>query len=551
MFLMKKIALFSILFFCLISPITVFARSSAGEIIVDPQDNPLEISGWLEEQNAFSGSLRLIAGQDLKDEVSILFLPSDLILRDSDLRIDRNNIRVTGDPVLKPGIPKDFTVTITGIKEAGNYTGSLTIMPEGETMQDAVVVDIAVFAKERPQVNLLSDSKNVQLRLVNCENCFLGNVLSDSAFLNQWLLKIENLSATDIVIEKFDIAGVGTKTGFQFTNQQIQLPDTPETLPARQIGSIPLTLSRIQMPADHYTGSIYLTLADKKEPVTIPFDINVRKGPGAALLCLLFGVVLGWFARYMQNRGKPLIEQLEALDRLQVRIEGLSFEDRQILLPMVEDARKFVYQERLEIAQTRRNAIESRMEILLRVTNIQELVEKHKPENLKELQKQIKEIRDAIMLKEDEEAEKKLKLLNQLILTPVAGSTMMGLENHQKPSGLFGVDEQRVSLLMEQTQAAVSWLMIQSQKLKKAGSWLPKLTGWRDMLWSQLLYRVLRPVFYLLLLAGLLAVGLNTLYIEGNPSFGAVPFSDYLALVLWGLSADVAGRTLTNLTGGK
>lgn len=42
-------------------------------------------------------------------------------------------------------------------------------------------------------------------------------------------------------------------------------------------------------------------------------------------------------------------------------------------------------------------------------------------------------------------------------------------------------------------------------------------------------------------------VGLNALYIEQGSTFGARPSSDYLGLLLWGLSADVASRSLSGL----
>lgn len=53
----------------------------------------------------------------------------------------------------------------------------------------------------------------------------------------------------------------------------------------------------------------------------------------------------------------------------------------------------------------------------------------------------------------------------------------------------------------------------------------------------------------MVLIIGLTYVGLSTLYIEKGESFGARPSSDYLALLLWGLSADVASRSLSSLRG--
>jgi hypothetical protein len=58
-----------------------------------------------------------------------------------------------------------------------------------------------------------------------------------------------------------------------------------------------------------------------------------------------------------------------------------------------------------------------------------------------------------------------------------------------------------------------------------------------------------RPLFSLALLVGFSVVGIRALYVEKGAMFGADPFSDYLGLVLWGLSTDIASRSLSNLTG--
>jgi len=41
-----------------------------------------------------------------------------------------------------------------------------------------------------------------------------------------------------------------------------------------------------------------------------------------------------------------------------------------------------------------------------------------------------------------------------------------------------------------------------------------------------------------------LEIGFEALYMNGSPTFGANPVTDYLTAIIWGLSADVAGRTL-------
>ena len=66
---------------------------------------------------------------------------------------------------------------------------------------------------------------------------------------------------------------------------------------------------------------------------------------------------------------------------------------------------------------------------------------------------------------------------------------------------------------------------------------------------TQATYWFARPLFSLMLLLGLSVVGMRSLYMQKGSTFGADPFSDYLGLLVWGLSADVASRSLSNLAG--
>lgn len=75
------------------------------------------------------------------------------------------------------------------------------------------------------------------------------------------------------------------------------------------------------------------------------------------------------------------------------------------------------------------------------------------------------------------------------------------------------------------------------------------LAGFSDQVRAEATYWFVRPLVYMVLIIGLTLVGLNTLYIEKGETFGARPMSDYLTLFLWGLSADVASRSVSSLRG--
>jgi hypothetical protein len=77
------------------------------------------------------------------------------------------------------------------------------------------------------------------------------------------------------------------------------------------------------------------------------------------------------------------------------------------------------------------------------------------------------------------------------------------------------------------------------------------LSGVSSEVRAEATYWVVRPLLSLALLFGLSVVGIRALYVENGITFGADPFADYWELVLWGLSADVASRSLSNLSGGE
>jgi len=78
---------------------------------------------------------------------------------------------------------------------------------------------------------------------------------------------------------------------------------------------------------------------------------------------------------------------------------------------------------------------------------------------------------------------------------------------------------------------------------------LVTVSGLSEQMRAEATFWFVRPLLHLVLLTGLTLTGLNTLYIKKGEAFGARPMSDYLTLLLWGLSADVASRRLSSLRG--
>jgi hypothetical protein len=72
------------------------------------------------------------------------------------------------------------------------------------------------------------------------------------------------------------------------------------------------------------------------------------------------------------------------------------------------------------------------------------------------------------------------------------------------------------------------------------------VTGIDRGLLAEMTLRVLRPAIWVLLIAALLVLGIQQLYIK-NATFGSDLFSDYFGLLVWAISSDVASRTLASL----
>jgi len=75
---------------------------------------------------------------------------------------------------------------------------------------------------------------------------------------------------------------------------------------------------------------------------------------------------------------------------------------------------------------------------------------------------------------------------------------------------------------------------------------LAALAGAR-VIGTEVRFWLIRPLLFLILLAVLTLLGLQTLYIKAGATFGVSGLYDYLGLFLWGLTADVAQRTLQQL----
>jgi hypothetical protein len=157
--------------------------------------------------------------------------------------------------------------------------------------------------------------------------------------------------------------------------------------------------------------------------------------------------------------------------------------------------------------------------------------------------------RTLIFEEEDDRTTEIINDVRQSLLTLVESSTDGRAQDFKVASNRAGVAAGRMDQAVQMSKKMSSPSDMPSIK-KRLETWINRIKDdfWKGIQAKGTLY-VIRPLLYLVLVIFLAVVGLDTLYINSGATFGANPIGDYLGLVLWGLSADVAGRTLGNLTG--
>ncbi|MEO1069123.1 MAG: hypothetical protein AAFW95_08365 [Cyanobacteria bacterium J06638_6] len=398
----------------------------------------------------------------------------------------------------------------------------------------------------------LKGTEQIQLRLVNCSwalDCFLARrFLPASAHLNQLELQFDNPAATPATILNTAVVVQGNLTQYPLPSQALALPNETITLPSQAIASIPLTLDRSAMPPEQYLGAIYLTQAAQSNRLVLPVNLSVRSGPLLPVVIILLGVLLGRLFKYMQEVGGPQAEIRQKVYRLEADIKALAPGDRQILRPMVIETRKLVYRQQLEAADAQVALIQSRLAVLKQLRVIEDQLYDQQKQGeviLPEAWETLQQARNLVAQGKDDAATTVVAEMLQSTSAQSRGSADPAAEQMGKTllDAAVNLDKSARNAIAEaETPEPPS-------KLEQLQRFLVTLVGFSDQAKAEATYWFVRPLLYLVLLIGLTIVGLNTLYIEQGESFGARPMADYLVLLLWGLSADVASRSLTSLQG--
>jgi len=443
-----------------LTPSVAALAAAQSKIAVDPGDTPLQITGYVGDSAGFSGAIRLHATGAAIPSYQALF---------SDLRspgghvVARSHLRLASTPALPAGAFVDVTVAVDGIDTPGAYSGRLELVPAGAPRSAETVVPIALDAIGRPTLTALAPDDRVHGALARCGiACGVTSaIVPGSAGGQSQTIAFAVGASPDASVTALQVLGSGDRNGHQLTNADLGLPATLAR-PITSVGGVVrlhLSINPGSLPADHYTGTIRVTVANVDAPVTVPIDFSVRDSPYLALLALLLGIALGRLSQYLSGPGGQRRDLYEQAGRLRRRARRAG---DAAMLAQLADAQAAIDDDDLDHARRLLDAVDTGAAAAPRAPDARAPPAQPGP---------VQRATAAVGR-------------GAAILSPV--KTELSLGAH-----LIGL---------------ATWI-------------------------------------------GLLIVGYQTLYVQQGTSFGANGIFDYVALVLWGLSADVASRGLGNLTG--
>ncbi len=512
----------------------------------DPGDTPLVIRGTLDKQTtSFGGNVRLtITGGKAE---TLRLLPSDMRHSiDAGVVIDRSNVTIPAGIKLDNNHPYDVRVTISNVKQPGKYIGKLKFLLPNQTR--GLIIPLEMNIDASPDV--VPVTPDMALQVTRCQNPFdcalAGWLLPESMIRNDWLVQLDN--HTPLPVEIVTVVPVmrGDKTGIVLSAREVSLT-MPDKLPPGQVESVGLNIHRSKLAPDRYKGILRFRFKGSDTPVNVNLVLDVRNGPLLPILIILLGIMLGRLARSMETpEAKSQLKLYPGYLRLEADAKSVENTDA---FEYLEKKLK-VFKKSLDTGKETEDALTRALDNIDAQINFLH--------SLEDLEKQLKELElDAIAEElgaQFAEAREALLAENRDRAEEIRCQIDVRLQELQKDKTM-GEATDFITALLSKFQNSSTHLVADQHSPVPAhpgGSrwgWLARLLS--SLAGSQSIsievrFWLIRPLLFLILLAILALLGLQTLYINAGATFGVSGLYDYLGLFLWGLTADVAQRTLQN-----
>lgn len=521
---------------------------AATSILVEgPGDRPLILRATLDGRGNASaaGNIQLTApGRAVQ---GLRILASDLDRSETPAaRIERSSVTGPASTSLIADQPQDLRITVANIALPGTYKGTLRFyIPEQS--EPALTVPLELRVDARPDVKAVYPTLNRQAVRCSGWSCGIAGIVLPSGTVRvDWPVPLENRTLQQAVIEEATLMLRGEKSGELLPAEALKIDqELPAKLGVGQLSTFKLRLAPEKASADAYRGQLRLKLQGSDDPLLISLELSVREGPLLALIVIVLGICMGRLVRQMDT---PEVQrQLKLFGRHQAALGRIGkVQDASALGHLQQQLAQI--KERIEQGRDSEETIGAALDQIEArgafLCDLERLVER--AGKLRGGERMVAEIapdvaRARAALLQDKLAEAE-ELRKKILETLTQDGTMGDRDAEEETTERSG--PRLVPLPPAQPQPG--------RLARILGRLLSLLSGLRPSS-ADVRYWFVRPLLGVMLLVLLTLLGLQTLYVNAGSSFGAAGLYDYLGLFLWGLSADVAQRTLHSLpsVGGK
>jgi hypothetical protein len=481
------------------SVVAAQAPSGPGAATLLPGDRSIEIAG----ESGKESEIRTIRFQ-VSGEPAIAFLPHDLRRKtpEPQYRIDSGQVRVTPVAATKviPGF-STFELSVVSLPEHyGRYDGEIEIFVDGKSREKLPLVlnilpPASLDVKPQPPQVTLSTTSGSSLpfagRLVPAARPTVAKQLVAVPGLPEGV-EINSVAASPLL----------SSTG----NGQFQGTFNIK----KERDGIFINVDASQASADKYTAVAELVMAETGRKLALPIEVSVRVGPMMVLILIITGILLGRLAKFMTDRGNVILAAKRQVEEFIERADAVPQPYRNALDETRNDLRQLLRTARFAAVAAAVESANKRAELVEYAAKLGAWA------------------RDA----GNKDADARLGALQ--------GALTHSTQFQQIKDQLDGI-----AAMLTPPRAAQEAQNQRDDDAAAAGR-----TTQGGVTRGEVLVWLTEKSWWIIETAAIVIlafVGFEALYVNGSATFGANPVSDYLTAVIWGLSADVAGRTITSL----
>lgn len=482
------------------------ALSAGGTATLMNGQNTVTLTG---ESGKDSNAFTLQFTTSGKPPTALTFLPGDLTQPESDqdkagARIDSAQVRIAPTPAIKakPGFDT-YEVSVATLPErSGSYTGMIAVYVNGKPAGTVLTVQLTVVPAQATVLD--PDPRNVSVALINRKWVPGGELLAGRPEKAKLPVAVPALPAGAKIaaVRVSPLVAVGGDSTLaptlSFDSDSAKAPYNRALV----------TLDASQARPGKYTSIAQLRVAGTDRWISVPIEVTVRVGPWLVVALIVLGVVVGRIVKYMNERGSQILAIVQRYRDWLARVESF---DRDLRSRLADTRAELQRLERLgdyTALDTALTEADTRIALMKRAIALQDMARIRGSES------------DFV------ELAKWLDVLRSVDVPAAAISTALDKITTRLTTG---ADAARAA----------------DDAGGGMGTKTPALVGVSRF--TVRVARILAPVLTGVTIVALAFIGFESLYVNGPATFGANPATDYLSAIIWGLSADVAGRTLGNL----